>query len=111
VCWHEESKNFFNRYPDYTVKQVEINTFTIYEVSREPSFFLKGKGIVKSDYNRLELSHLVAKDGEVILNYHWMKQLKTKPENKLERVFIGNDPIGFIRIVDPSRSLVVYNTY
>jgi len=111
VCWFEESKNFFNRYPEYMVKMAEIDKFTIYEVNRKPSFFLKGKGMVKSDYNRLELNQIFAKDNEIIIGYHWMKGLKTLPERKLEQVFLGNDPIGFIRINDPPKNLVIYNGY
>ena len=107
VCWLEKSKNFLNQYPDYIVKMAEIDKFTIYEVNREPSFFLKGKGMVKSDYNRLELNQIFAEDNEIIIGYHWMKGLKTIPERELEQVFLGDDPIGFIRIVNPPRSLII----
>jgi len=111
VCWLENSKNFFNQYPAYLVKMTEIDKFTIYQVNRKPTFFLKGEGVVKSDYNRLQLSKIVTVDDEIIINYHFMKGLKTNPERTLERVLIDGDPIGFIRIVNPPRSLVVYNGY
>ena len=111
VCWLDTSKNFFNQYPAYLVKKAAIDRFTIYQVHRRPSFFLKGEGGVKSDYNRLELSQIVTEDDEIIINYHFMKGLKTDPERTLERVLIGGDPIGFIRIVNPPRSLVIYNGY
>jgi len=111
VCWSEESEEYFNHFPEYLMKLQEIDKFTVYQVNREPSFFIKGKGLVKSDYNRLELSHVVPQDSEVIINYHWMKYFKTDPPRKLERVFVGNDPVGFIRIVDPPKSLVIYNGY
>jgi len=89
----------------------EIDKFTIYEVKRKPSFFLKGNGMVTSDYNRLELNRIVPENGEIIINYHFMEGLRTKPARTLERVSIGDDPVGFIRIVDPPSSLVVYNGY
>jgi hypothetical protein len=111
VCWSEESKEYFNHFPEYLMKLQEIDKFTVYQVNREPSFFLKGKGLVKSDYNRIELSQVVPQDSEVIINYHWMEFFKTNPARKLERVFIGDDPVGFIRIVDPPKSLVIYNGY
>jgi len=111
VCWSDESKRVFSQFPAYLTKLKEIDKFSIYRVNREPSFFLKGKGLVKSDYNRLELSHIVPQDSEVIINYHWMKYFKTNPPRKLERVFVGDDPVGFIRIVDPPKSLVIYNGY
>jgi len=111
VCWFEKSKELFSRYPDFLVKLAEIDKLTIYQVTMQPSFFLKGKGVIHADYNRLELNQLAAENGEIIISYHWMKNLKTNPETKLERVFIGDDPIGFIRIVDPPRALVIYNGY
>jgi len=111
VSWLDQSKKVFNRYPDYLVRKGEIDTFTIYEVNRKSSFFLKGAGMVKSDYNRLALSRIAAADDEIIISYHWMQGLRSDPERKLERVFVGNDPIGFIRIIDPPQSLVIYNGY
>ena len=111
VCWFDTSKRFFDRYPEYLLKRKEIDKFSIYQVKRDPSFFLKGKGTVTSDYNRIRLDRTIADNSEIILSYHWMKGLKTKPERRLERVFIGNDPIGFIRITDPPDSLLIYNGY
>jgi hypothetical protein len=111
VCWLEQSKKVFNQYPDYLVKQAEIDTFTLYEVNKTPSFFLKGEGVVQADYNQLALSQLAAADDEIIISYHWMRGLRSNPARKLERVFVGADPIGFIRIIDPPKSLVIYNGY
>jgi len=62
VCWCEESKKVFDRFPAYLVKAGDIDTFTLYEVKRTPSFFLKGRGTVQSDYNRLELTGVVPED-------------------------------------------------
>jgi hypothetical protein len=111
VCWLEQSKKVFNQYPDYLVKQAEIDTFTLYEVNKTPSFFLKGEGVVQADYNQLALSQLAAADDEIIISYHWMRGLRSNPARKIERVFVGADPIGFIRIIDPPKSLVIYNGY
>ena len=111
VCWLEQSKKVFNQYPGYLVKKAEIDIFSIYEVNKNPSFFLKGKGVVQSDYNQLALSQIAAADDEIIISYHWMQGLRSKPARKLERVFVGKDPIGFIRIIDPPQSLVIYNGY
>jgi hypothetical protein len=111
VCWLDTSKNVFNRYPAYLVKKAAIDRFTIYEVNRKPSFFLKGHGVVTSDYNRLELNQIEAVDDEIIINYHFMDGLTTNPERTVERIFKGNDPVGFIRIANPPRSLIIDNGY
>lgn len=111
VCWFDPSKEFFDRYPDYLTTMGKVGTFTIYEVNRKPSFFLKGSGDAAADYNRLELNHVIPEGGEIIIGYHWMQGLRTEPERTLERVYRGGDPVGFIRIVDPPPSLTVLNGY
>jgi hypothetical protein len=111
VAWCEESKKVFDRYPEYMVKVGNIDEFSLYEVKSTPSFFIKGRGAVKSDYNRLELSAVVPEDGEIIISYHWMQYLKTDPELTMEQAMVGDDPVGFIRIINPPPSLVVYNAY
>lgn len=111
VCFSDTSKAFFDQHPDYLTPTGQIDRFSIYHVNRAPSFFLKGGGKVRADYNRLELSQLDAEENEIVISYHWMGKLQTEPERKLERVFMGGDPIGFIRILDPPRSLVINNTY
>lgn len=111
VCWSEESNDFFNQFPEYITRMAEIDIYTVYKVNRKASFFLKGSGAVRSDYNRLELRDIVPEDGEVIIAYHWMKNLKTVPEMKIERVFLAGDPVGFIKIRNPAESLVLVNDY
>ncbi len=111
VCWCDESKKIFDQFPGYIVKAGEVDVFTLYEVKRTPSFFLKGRGTVTSDYNRLELSGIVPEDGEIIIGYHWMPHLKTEPAMTMEKAMIGDDPVGFIRIVNPPPTLAIYNAY
>lgn len=111
VCWLKESKKTFSRFPGYIRKMAEIDKFTIYEVHRKPTFFIKGSGTVHADYNRLELKNLVAKGGEIIISYHWMKDLKSIPALKIDRYFLAGDPVGFIRIKNPPESIVLKNDY
>jgi hypothetical protein len=111
VCWYKESKKFFEQFPDYIIKLSDVDKFSIYEVKREPSFFIKGKGTVRADYNRLELDNVSAEDDEIIISYHWMKTLKLAKGGSIERAFIGGDPIGFIKIKHPHRSLLLINAY
>jgi hypothetical protein len=111
VCWYEESKNYFARFPDYIHKLADIDDFSIYEVKRQPTFFIKGRGTARADYNRIELENIIAEDNEIILSYHWMQDLKAVPEGTIERVFLEGDPVGFIKIKNPPRSLEVVNGY
>jgi hypothetical protein len=111
VSWSEESKKVFNQFPEYLTKMKEIDKFTVYEVNRVASFFLKGRGTIISDYNHLELRDVMPEDGEIIIAYHWMEKLKPIPDAKMERVFVSNDPVGFIKIKGPPKNLILVNNY
>ena len=111
VCWFKESKDFFEQFPEYITKIADIDKFTVYEVKRAPSFFIKGRGTIRADYNRLELKDVSAEDNEIIISYHWMQGFKSVPERKIEKVFISGDPIGFIKITNPPRTILIRNDY
>lgn len=111
VCWYQESKDFFNRFPDYISSIGVIDKFSIYEVKRNPSFFLCGSGEVRADYNHLVLRNVVPHNNEIIISYHWMVQLRAIPAIQIERVYMGGDPVGFIKIKNPPQSLVLINKY
>ena len=52
-----------------------------------------------------ELSEL--KGGEIILKFHWVDGLTTHPLTKLERVNLADDPIPFIKLVNPPAALTL----
>jgi hypothetical protein len=111
VCWFDESRQLFDAMPNYFRSIGSIDKFAVYEVVRQPSFFLKGSGDVHADYNRIVLSNLRPEDKEIIISYHWMKHLVTDTGAPVERVMLGGDPIGFIKITDPPEMLTIYNGY
>ncbi len=54
----------------------------------------------------------MAAPGEVVIKYHWLSTLKTKPPLKIERFDILDDPIRFIRIYNGEvRDFEIYNAY
>ena len=69
------------------------------KVRRPLSWFVKGSGNVEAGWNRLELSDLAG--GDVILKYHWVEGLSAVPSTKIEAVRLADDPIPFIRLVNP----------
>jgi hypothetical protein len=109
--WLQKSRKAFELgYTAYT-HLTRIDKFHICRVERDPTFFIKGSGSASARQNEIHLKDIKATDGEVILSYHWMKYLKTDPPRKLEKVFLLEDPIGFIKIKDPPPSIVIYNNY
>lgn len=111
VCWHQESKDFFEHLPGYIITLGQVNKFTIYEVQRKPSFFLSGSGEVSADYNRIELQNVVSENDEIVISYHWMEQLRAIPSGTIERVSLAGDPVGFIRIKNPPSKFSIINSY
>jgi len=110
ICWSDLSRAFFNRSPHYLQPNERVDKFYTYTVKRTPSYFYKGKGQISADYNKLQLTE-IEPDGEIIIKYHWLEQLRTDPPRPLERVMLMDDPIGFIKIHNPPSSILVYNSY
>lgn len=49
---------------------------------------------------------------EIVLEYHWLESLRTRPPLPLERCPIPGDPIGFVRVRPLGRwQFVVNNEY
>jgi hypothetical protein len=112
VSWYPPSIAVFDRFPEYLTRVGIVDeTFVVYAVNRTPSFFLKGNGTVSADYNMLTLSGVIAEEGEIIISYHWLEALRVDPPQSLEPVFIGDGPIGFIKVVNPSDSFTITNSY
>jgi hypothetical protein len=69
------------------------------KVNQPLSWLLQGEGKVKASLNRLEVSEV--KGNEVILKYHWTQGLAGTPATKMAPVKLYDDPIPFIKILDP----------
>lgn len=111
ICWSKASRNFFESYPEYFIFIKKIDRFYICEISRSPTFFIKGNGKSFADYNVIKLKNIQPADNEIIISYHWMKYLRTKPDVKIKEKKLLDDPIGFICIEKPPKSLLIYNNY
>jgi hypothetical protein len=111
VCWDDASKRVLNHMPEYIHSLGQIDKFTIYEVKRNPTFFIKGNGSVKSDYNMLWLDNITPEKEEIIISYHWLGTLRAIPAVEIEGCLIGNDPVGFIKVKSPPDELRIYNQY
>jgi hypothetical protein len=108
ISWSNESKKVFEKYKGYINKINEIKKFSIYEVNRTPNFFLIGNGSLEADYDIIKVKN--ASFGEVVIKYHWLETLKTKPKLKIESFRVLDDPIGFIKVHNGNiSSFIIYN--
>ena len=76
-----------------------IGPVHLMKVNQPRSWFVEGEGEVRAGFNRLELSHL--KGQVVILKYHWIEGLTGSPAVKIEPVKMLDDPIPFVKLINP----------
>ena len=74
-------------------------------VNQPLDWFVQGQGQIIARLNRLEVSSSGAK--EVILKYHWLDGLVSNPPATIIPVKIYDDPIPFIKVIDPPRSFTL----
>ena len=82
-----------------------IGPVHLMRVNQPLSWFLQGEGKVKASLNRLELSELKGK--EIVLKYHWIKGLSAIPPAQIVPIRIYDDPIPFIKIIEPPAALTL----
>ena len=75
------------------------------KVNQPLTWFLQGDGRLKASLNRLELSDIKGK--EIVLKYHWTEGLSASPPARIVPVKTYDDPIPFIKIIDPPAALTL----
>jgi len=102
----ESSKVYFDKLP--FLKFVDgFKEVRFYNVDIAHSFFMKGDGVIVSrDHNSIVLSGVVG--DELVLKYHYVKGLKTRPYAEAIPIYIGDDPMPFLRIIKPPKNLEIY---
>ena len=87
-----------------TIEQ-RIGPIHLMRVNQPLTWFVDGEGKVQAGFNRLELSDLKGK--EIILKYHWVDGLRAIPPTKIEAVIMADDPIPFIKLVNPPAAVTL----
>jgi hypothetical protein len=103
VAFHPASIKRLQALPGLISLGQRIGPVHLMKVQQPLSWFIKGAGKVTTNWNRLELSDLSG--DEVILKYHWVKGLTASPAARIEPVFFADDPIPFIKLVNPPVNL------
>jgi hypothetical protein len=105
VAFHPASLKKLQSIPGLVTVDERIGPIHLMKVHQPLTWFLEGTGDVRAGFNRLELANL--KGREVILKYHWVEGLTASPLAKIVPVNIPDDPIPFIKIVEPPSSLIL----
>jgi hypothetical protein len=105
VAFHPWSIQRLRSVPGLVVLDRQVGPVHLMKVDQRLSWFIQGNGEVKASLNRIDLAGL--EGSEVILKYHWIKGLVGIPAVKVVPVQIGDDPIPFIKLVDPPVTLTL----
>jgi hypothetical protein len=96
VAWSPAARAFLAAQSGVLAPAATLHGFEIYTATRPSTYLLAGRGRVRADYNRLEVSE--ARGEELILKYHWTDGLQATPAVPIERAVVPDDPVGFIRV-------------
>jgi hypothetical protein len=99
VAFHPASIQRLQSVPGLITLDRRVGPVHLMKVNQPLSWFLQGEGRVTASLNRLEASDV--KGNEVILKYHWAEGLIGAPAVKILPVKMYDDPIPFIKILDP----------
>src|SRR5262245_60040368 len=105
VAFHPASVHRLQSMPGFVTLERRLGPVHLMRVNQPLSWFVQGEGKVKAGLNRLELSELKGK--EIVLKYHWTKGLSASPSARIVPIRIYDDPIPFIKIIEPPPALTL----
>lgn len=106
VAHSDTSKRYLEKLPgaNLTGEYKQIRT---YKIERQLSYFIEGKGrIEKRGHNKVTVSDISG--DPVILKYHFVSGMKSEPKATLVPIKIMDDPVPFIKIINPPKSIQLY---
>jgi hypothetical protein len=105
VAFHPASLKRLRSIPGLITLDRRIGPVHLMTVNQPSDWFVRGQGQITATLNRLEVSTSGAK--EVILKYHWLDGLVSNPPATIIPIKIYDDPIPFIKVIDPPRSFTL----
>ena len=105
VAFHPASLKRLASIPGLITLDRRIGPVHLMKVNQPPGWFVQGQGQVIARLNRLEVA--TGGGNEVVLKYHWLDGLVSNPPATIVPVKIYDDPVPFIKVVDPPRSFIL----
>jgi len=99
VAFHPRSVQRLLSVPELVSLDRRIGAIHLMKLNQPLDWFLKGKGGIETGWNLVHGFNI--RGDEVILKYHWTKGLVSNPPARIEPVKILDDPIPFIKIINP----------
>jgi hypothetical protein len=105
VAFHPASIQRLQSIPGLVTLDRQIGPIHLMKVNQPLTWFLEGEGRIKASLNRLDLSEIKGK--EIVLKYHWTEGLAASPPARIVPIKISDDPIPFIKIIEPPAKLTL----
>jgi hypothetical protein len=103
VAFHPATLRRLQAIPGLVTVERQVGPVVLMKSNQTLNWFVEGQGQVSAGLNRLELSEI--KGNTVVLKYHWIDGLHSEPATKIEPVKLADDPIPFIKLIDPPANL------
>jgi len=100
-----DSVKLLEAFPDRINPVVKMGSTQIFKVECYSGWFVRGQGDILFDYDRIHLNKVSGK--ELVLKFHWLPGFKSSPPLEIKPVYLLDDPVPFIRVLNPSNFRVI----
>jgi hypothetical protein len=102
LCWSAYSRRFCERNRDLIEVLVDDQTVLIGRIVGSEGDFIEGGGRLETVGGRIRVHEMSpGLDGSIVLRYHFVPYLATRPPVVCEPVYLEDDPVPFIRLRPP----------
>jgi hypothetical protein len=102
LCWSPGARRFCRNNRDLVRVLEEDGPLLIGRIEGFDGAFIEGSGRVVAEYGKIRLHDLApGLDGSVVLRYHSVPCLTTRPQVACEPVYLEDDPVPLIRLRPP----------
>jgi hypothetical protein len=99
LCWSPHARRFCKENPDLVRVVEDDGTVLLGTLEGFEGAFLRGTGRLTAEAGAIRLRELSpGLDGTVVLRYHSVPYLKTRPAMAIEQEYREDDPVPFIRL-------------
>ncbi len=103
LCWSPHARRFCRANPDLIQIKEDDGTLMIGRVVGFAGATIRGEAKVEAEPGRIHVREMSpGLDGSIVLRYHFVPCLTTRPSVACEPEFLEEDPVPFIRLRPPT---------
>ncbi len=106
ICHSKAAKDFFSAVPWAKAEREAAWGGTLFRIDGQGGFFIRGEGVI-TERGFDSIKGKTESEGPVVLSYHWTPRLRVVPEAQLEKEWVLDDPVPFIRMPAPPKEFEI----